>query len=54
MNQADPSMFASQLERMISFADAQEEFVLGAWLSQALDRINAITESSRGLPSATE
>jgi hypothetical protein len=54
MNQADPSMFASQLESMIAFADAQGEFVLGAFLSQALDRINAITATSQGLPSATE
>ncbi|KQM71682.1 hypothetical protein ASE72_09170 [Sphingomonas sp. Leaf20] len=54
MNQADPSKFASQLESMIEFADAHEEFVLGAWLSQALNRINAITGASQGLSSATE
>ncbi len=54
MNQADPSVFASQLESMIAFADAREEFVLGAWLSQALNRINAINETSQGCTSATE
>jgi len=54
MNQADPSMFASQLESMIAFADAHGEFVLGAFLSQALERINAINETPQRLSSATE
>lgn len=54
MNQADPSMFTSQLEAMIAFADAHEEFVLGAWLSQALSRINVINGTSQGCSSAIE
>lgn len=54
MNQADPSMFASQLESMIAFADAHEEFVLGAWLSQALNRISVINGTSPGCNSVTE
>lgn len=54
MDQADPTVFARQLERMIAFADDREEYVLGAWLSDALNRVNAIIETSQGLPSATE
>ncbi len=54
MQQGNPSVFVSQLEAMIVFADIQEDFVLGAWLSQALNRIKVINEVSQGLPSATE
>jgi hypothetical protein len=54
MDQADPTVFASQLERMIAFADGHQEYVLGAWLSDALNRLNVIIEASQGLPSATE
>jgi len=34
-----PRVFSSQLQDMIAYADAQEDFALAAWLSQALDRI---------------
>lgn len=34
-----PRVFASQLEDMIAYADAKQDFVLAAWLSQALDRV---------------
>lgn len=34
-----PRVFASQLEDMIAFADAKQDFALAAWLSQALDRM---------------
>jgi hypothetical protein len=34
-----PRVFASQLEDMIAFADAKQDFALAAWLSQALDRL---------------
>ncbi len=54
MDQPDPNVFASQLEGMIAFADAQEDYVLGAWLSEALNRMIIISEASQGLPSATE
>lgn len=33
-----PRIFASQLEDMIAYADAKQDFALAAWLSQALDR----------------
>lgn len=36
-----PQAFVSQLEEMIAFADAKEDFALAAWLSQALDRLLA-------------
>jgi hypothetical protein len=32
-----PRIFARQLEDMIAYADAQQDFALAAWLSQALD-----------------
>lgn len=54
MDHVDPTIFANQLERMIAFADAREEYVLGAWLSDALNRMNVIIETLQGLPSATE
>jgi hypothetical protein len=34
-----PRVFASQLEDMIAYADAQQDYALAAWLSQALDRL---------------
>lgn len=34
-----PRVFANQLEDMIAFADASEDFALAAWLSQALERL---------------
>jgi hypothetical protein len=34
-----PRIFASQLEDMIAYADAKQDFALAAWLSQALDRL---------------
>jgi hypothetical protein len=34
-----PRIFASQLEEMIAYADAKQDFALAAWLSQALDRL---------------
>lgn len=54
MEEMDPGVFASQLESMIAFADAREDYVLGAWLSQAHSRIDAMIETPQGLSSATE
>ena len=34
-----PRVFASQLEDMIAYADAKQDFALAAWLSQSLDRL---------------
>jgi hypothetical protein len=34
-----PSVYVNQLESMIAFADARDDFVLAAWLSEANERI---------------
>lgn len=34
-----PRVFEAQLKTMIAFADTQQDYALGAWLSQALDRL---------------
>ncbi|MEG8014066.1 hypothetical protein [Sphingomonas sp. 22R3R2A-7] len=34
-----PRVFASQLEDMIAYADAKQDFALAAWLSESLDRL---------------
>jgi len=34
-----PRVLAKQLEHMIEFADKKQDYVLAAWLAQALERI---------------
>jgi len=39
-NSADcPRAFEAQLVSMIAYADTHQDYALGAWLSQALDRL---------------
>jgi hypothetical protein len=36
-----PRVFARQLEDMIEYADAKQDFAMAAWLSQVLDRLRS-------------
>ncbi|MEN2786280.1 hypothetical protein ACFOKI_06600 [Sphingomonas qilianensis] len=49
---SDARAMATQLESMISIADEKNDYVLAAWLSNALDRVIAhYLDSSNILPS---
>ena len=41
MTQAKVINFTTQIEGMIAFADAAQDFVLAAWLTEALIRMKA-------------
>jgi len=41
MTQANVINFTTQIEGMIAFADAAQDFVLAAWLTEALIRMKA-------------
>jgi HAMP domain-containing protein len=41
MSQANVINFTTQIEGMIAFADAAQDFVLAAWLTEALIRMKA-------------
>jgi len=51
---ADPDMIAlsARLAFMVEWADAREEFVLGALLSEALAELDRITADAPGSPEA--